>query len=80
MGGDAAERMLFTTMVRPGDLVPNNTHVDTNRTNIEDRGGIALEVPCADGRDRSLIHSSRGTWISTRSIRRSLRTPDGCRW
>ena len=49
--GRAAERILFTEMVRPGDVVPNNTHFDTTRANVEHQSGIALDVPCAAALD-----------------------------
>ncbi|HEX6057375.1 MAG TPA: tryptophanase [Gemmatimonadaceae bacterium] len=48
--GRAAEHILFSTLVQPGDVVPNNTHFDTTRANVQDRGGIALDLPVAEGR------------------------------
>ncbi len=49
--GRAAERILAATLLRPGDVVPNNTHFDTTRANIEAVGAVALDLPCAESRD-----------------------------
>ncbi len=48
--GRAAERILFQTTVSEGDVVPNNTHFDTTRANIEHAGGRAVDLPCLEAR------------------------------
>jgi tryptophanase len=45
--GRAAEKILFSVMVTDGDVVPNNTHFDTTRANVEYRGAQALDLVVA---------------------------------
>jgi tryptophanase len=49
--GRAAEHILFGVMVKPDSIVPNNTHFDTTRGNIEFVGGTPLDLPCAEADD-----------------------------
>jgi tryptophanase len=49
--GRAAERILFSVMCKDGDVVPNNSHFDTTRANVEFRGAKALDLPCVELED-----------------------------
>ena len=58
--GRAAERILFTVMCKKGDIVPNNTHFDTTRANVEFVGAEALDLVIPEGKQPSLIHPFKG--------------------
>jgi tyrosine phenol-lyase len=49
--GRAAERILFTVMCKPGHIVPNNTHFDTTRANVEFTGARAVDLPLPEAFD-----------------------------
>jgi tryptophanase len=49
--GRAAERILFGVTCKKGDVVPNNTHFDTTRANVEFVGAEAVDLLIAEGRE-----------------------------
>jgi tryptophanase len=58
--GRAAERILFGSVLKPGDIVPNNTHFDTTRANTEYRGAVAHDIPIAAAHDPAAILPFKG--------------------
>ncbi|HEX7285847.1 MAG TPA: tryptophanase [Candidatus Angelobacter sp.] len=58
--GRAAERILFSVMCKKGDVVPNNTHFDTTRANVEFVGAEALDLPCAEAKNPGDSHAFKG--------------------
>ncbi|MBI3890997.1 MAG: tryptophanase [Candidatus Wallbacteria bacterium] len=49
--GRAAEKILFSIVGGKGRVIPNNTHFDTTRANIEFSGAEAIDLPCKEGDD-----------------------------
>ena len=58
--GRAAERILFTVMCKKGDVVPNNTHFDTTRANVEFVGAEAVDLQISEARHPEKLFPFKG--------------------
>jgi tryptophanase len=58
--GRAAESILFTVIARPHHAIPNNTHFDTTRANVESQGAAAVDLVIEEGRDPTSEHPFKG--------------------
>jgi len=58
--GRAAEKILFTAIGGPGKVIPNNTHFDTTRANVEFTGAEAVDLVIPEGREPANEHPFKG--------------------
>jgi tryptophanase len=58
--GRAAEKILFTVLGGPGRVVPNNTHFDTTRANVEFTGAEAVDLVIPEAHDMHSAHPFKG--------------------
>jgi tryptophanase len=58
--GRAAERILFSIVGAKGKFIPNNTHFDTTRANIEYSGAEAIDFLNEKGKHPELIDNFKG--------------------
>ncbi|MCU0242061.1 MAG: tryptophanase [Vicinamibacteria bacterium] len=69
--GRAAERILFHTILKPGDVVPSNNHFDTTRANIEVEEAEACDLVIPEGRVPACVHPFKGN-IDLAALERTL--------
>ena len=58
--GRAAENVLFSVLVKEGDLVPGNSHFDTTKGHIEYRKAFAVDCTIDEAFDTTCIHPFKG--------------------
>ncbi len=58
--GRAAENVLFSTLVKKGDIIPGNSHFGTTKGHIEFRGAKAVDCTIDEGFDPKLIRPFKG--------------------
>jgi len=58
--GRAAENVLFSTLIKEGDLIPGNAHFDTTKGHIEFRKAIAVDCTIDEAYNTTLIHPFKG--------------------
>ena len=58
--GRAAENVLFSVMVKDGDIVPGNSHFDTTKGHIEFRNARAVDCTIGEAFDTESEHPFKG--------------------
>ena len=58
--GRAAENVLFSAMIKEGDIVPGNSHFDTTKGHIEFRKAKAIDCTIDEAFDTTLVHPFKG--------------------
>jgi len=58
--GRAAENVLFSVLVKEGDVVPGNSHFDTTKGHIEYRKAKAVDCTIDEAFDTEILHPYKG--------------------
>jgi tyrosine phenol-lyase len=70
--GRAAERILFSIVGGKGKFIPNNTHFDTTRANVEFSGAEAVDFPTEEGVRPDVIAPFKGN-INLEALERFIK-------
>jgi tryptophanase len=73
--GRAAEKILFSALAGPGKTIPNNTHFDTTRANVEFMGAEALDLPIPEALVPASRHPFKGN-MDVQALERVLAERD----
>jgi tryptophanase len=76
--GRAAERILDTALLSPGQICVSNTHFDTTAANVARVGAEARNLPCQQAADLDSDEPFKGN-IDLKALEDTLTGPDGPR-
>ena len=69
--GRAAENVLFSHLVKAGDIIPGNSHFDTTKGHIESRKAIALDCTVDEARQTQLELPFKGN-VASEKLEKAL--------
>jgi len=69
--GRAAEHLLFSTLCKPGQIIPNNMHFDTTQAHVVHAGGTPVNLAGAEAYDAVSDYPFKGN-VDTASLDRLL--------
>lgn len=69
--GRAAENVLFSHLVKAGDIVPGNSHFDTTKGHIESRKATALDCTVDEAKDTQLEVPFKGN-VDPKKLEKAL--------
>ena len=74
--GRAAENVLFSFLVKEGQVIPGNAHFDTTKGHIESRKAFAIDVTCDEAHDTQLEVPFKGN-VSLEKLEKVIKENPG---